>query len=69
MEFLEVSFSAALDVLIKAIFMTTFRYLRITRLNELSVTRLGDFLHFGQTFKAAGNKYFTQIAHIVRQFL
>ena len=34
-----------------------------------SVTRLGDFLHFGQQFKASGNKYFTQIAHIVMQFL
>ena len=34
-----------------------------------SVTRLGDFLHFGQPFKAGGNNYFTQIAHIVRQFL
>ena len=34
-----------------------------------SVTRLGDFWHFGQPFKAGGNNYFTQIAHIVRQFL
>ena len=34
-----------------------------------SVTRLRDFLHFGQPFKASGNNYFTQIAHIVRQFL
>ena len=34
-----------------------------------SVTRLGDFLHFGQTFKAGGNNYFTQINHIVIQFL
>ena len=35
-----------------------------------SVTRLGDFLHFGQPFKEAnGNNYFTQIAHIVSQFL
>ena len=32
-------------------------------------TRLGDFLHFGQPFKAGGNYYFTQIAHILRQFL
>ena len=31
--------------------------------------QLGDFLHFGQPFKAGGNNYFTQIAHIVRQFL
>ena len=34
-----------------------------------SVTRLGDFLHFGLPFKADCNNYFTQIAHIVRQFL
>ena len=33
-----------------------------------SVTRLGDLLHFGQLFKACGNNYFTQIAHIFRQF-
>ena len=33
-----------------------------------SVTRLGDFLHFGQLFKAFGNNYFTQIANIVMQF-
>ena len=31
--------------------------------------RLGDFLHYGQQFKAGGNNYFTQIAHIVGQFL
>ena len=35
----------------------------------VSVTRLGDLLHFGQLFKACGNNYFTQIAHIIRQFL
>ena len=34
-----------------------------------SVTRLGDFLLFGQAFKAGGNNYFTQITDIVRQFL
>ena len=33
-----------------------------------SVTRLGDLLHFRQPFKASGNNYFTQYAHIVRQF-
>ena len=33
------------------------------------VTRLGDFLHFGQPFKADCNNQFTQITHIVRQFL
>ena len=38
--------------------------------NDLaSMTRLGDFLHFGQPFKASGDSYFTQIIHIVRQFL
>ena len=37
--------------------------------HEISVTRLGDFLHFGQPFKAGGNNYFTHITHIVRQFL
>ena len=35
----------------------------------ISVTRLGDFLHFGQTFKAGGTNYFSQIAHIVSKFL
>ena len=35
----------------------------------VSVTRLGDILHFGQPFKVGGNNYFAQIAHIVRQFL
>ena len=30
--------------------------------------QIGRFLHFGQQFKAGGNNYFTQIAHIVRQF-
>ena len=34
-----------------------------------SVTRLGNFLHFGQPFKAGGNNDFTQIAHIISQFL
>ena len=31
--------------------------------------QIGQFLHFGQPFKAGGNYYFTQIAHILRQFL
>ena len=35
----------------------------------ISVTRLGDLLHFGQLFKACGNNHFTQIAHIFRDFL
>ena len=29
-----------------------------------SVTRLGNLLYFGQLFKACGNHYFVQIAHI-----
>ena len=33
-----------------------------------SVTRLGDLLYFGQLFKAIGNNYFAQIAHIIRRF-
>ena len=33
-----------------------------------SVTRLGNFLPFGQIFKAFGNTYFAQISHILRQF-
>ena len=34
-----------------------------------SVTRLGDFLHFGQRFKAFGNNKFAQISCILRQFM
>ena len=34
-----------------------------------SVTRLGDILHFGQLFKACGNNYFAQIAHILAIFV
>ena len=34
----------------------------------ISVTRFGNFLHFGQQFKAGVNNYFTQIAHISRNF-
>ena len=32
-----------------------------------SVNRLGD-LHFGQLFKACGNSYYAQIAHILGNF-
>ena len=35
----------------------------------ISVTRLGDLLHFGQLIKACGNNYFAQIAHKFRQLL
>ena len=31
---------------------------------EISVTRLGDLIHFGQLFKACDNNYFAQIAYI-----
>ena len=34
-----------------------------------SVTRLGGLLPFGKLFKACGNNYFAQIAHIFMQFL
>ena len=34
-----------------------------------SVTRMDNFLLFGQTFKASGNNYFTQIDQIVSHFL
>ena len=34
-----------------------------------SVTRFGDLLDFGQVFKAFGNNYLAQNAHIHRQFL
>ena len=34
-----------------------------------SVTRFGDLLHFGQPFKACGNNYFSQIAHISGNFV
>ena len=34
-----------------------------------SVTRLGDFLDFGQLFKAFGSNWFAQISYILRQFL
>ena len=40
-----------------------------TLLEMTSVTRLGDLLHIGQLYKANGNNYLAQIAHIVRQFV
>ena len=36
---------------------------------SVSVTRFGNFLHFGRLFKAFGNNYFAQISHSLRQFL
>ena len=35
----------------------------------ISVTRVGDFLHFGQLFKAFCNNEFAQISYILRQLL
>ena len=35
---------------------------------KISVTRVGDFLHFGQLFKAFCNNEFSQISYIIRQF-
>ena len=51
--------------LVDSLFDTFYRF----QYFEASVTRLGDFLQFGQPFKAGGNNYFTQITHIARQFL
>ena len=34
----------------------------------ISITKLGNFLHFRQLFKACGNNYFAQIAQIFRQY-
>ena len=36
---------------------------------ESSVTRLGNFLDFGQPFKAFGKNQFAQISHILKQLL
>ena len=36
---------------------------------HISVTRLGDYLHFWQLFKACGNNNYAQIIPIFRQFL
>ena len=36
--------------------------------DDCSVTRLGYLYHFGQLFKACGNNYFAQIAHILGNF-
>ena len=45
-----------------------FKNVKITLL-VTSATILGDFLHFGQLFKAFGNNKFVQISYILRQFL
>ena len=46
----------------------TFIILRFV-LIAISVTRFGDFLHFGRLFKAFGNNYFAQISYSLVQFL
>ena len=43
--------------------MSPFPFLGYSGQFGSSVTRLGDFLHFGQLFKARGNNYFAQIAN------
>ena len=49
--------------------MTYFLLLVLCKMDtETSVTRLGDLLHLGQLFKAFGNNYFAQIAHILGHF-
>ena len=49
--------------------MHQFRRSIWVRFLAFSVTRLGDLLDFGQLFKAFGKNYFTQISHILKQFL
>ena len=45
-----------------------FKSLNNSMSEVVSVTRLGNLLHFGQQFKAGGYNYFTQIVHIVKLF-
>ena len=44
-------------------------FLLVAKASEhvISMTRLGNLLHFGQPFKAFGKNKFAQISHIVRQ--
>ena len=46
---------------------------RVPRVFEItiiySVTRFGNLFDFEQLFKEFGSNYFTQISHILRQFL
>ena len=51
------------------LFSTFVCFLHLCRFTTASsVTRLGDLFHFGQLFKAGGNNYFAQIAHIFDKF-
>ena len=45
------------------------KYLLLLMLLLISVTILGDLLHFGQLFKLCANNYLARIAHILRQLL
>ena len=45
------------------------QHLIVRGVHHRQCDQIGRFLYFGQPFKAGGNNYFTQIAHIVRQFL
>ena len=53
---------------IQPIVQTFAPYCKPMELLRLSVTRLGDLLHFGHVFKAWGNNYFAQISHILGKF-
>ena len=44
-------------------------YLITEQVRRKQCDQIGRFLHFGQSFKAGGNNYFTQIANIVKQFV
>ena len=43
-------------------------YQRETFQSVVSVTRLGNLLHFGQLFNASGNNYFAQVTNILGNF-
>ena len=40
-----------------------------SRVRSKQCDQIEQFLHFGQLFQAFGNNYFSQISHILRQFL
>ena len=45
------------------------KWVYIIEMGASSVTRLGDFLPFGQLLKVSGHNYFVQIAHIAHKFI
>ena len=53
----------------KKIISQIFLSLSLENNEPLSVTRLGNLLHFGQLFKHCDSNYFAQLAHIFREFL